>query len=158
VGAALPFTGPRLGLAIPNITRSSTSLALLKVFFTNLLMLILVEKNNRYEYCHHYYDSKGDGNPASKDVTLEEKYLFLALILKMDHNQRDTLKEYWSRDPMCHAPFYSQVIRSNRFFHILRFLHFENDKNAPDRDAEDYDRLWKLRSFGLPKFQIRCLV
>jgi hypothetical protein len=44
VGAALPFTGPKLGLAITNITCSSTPLELLKVFFTNLLMLIPVEK------------------------------------------------------------------------------------------------------------------
>jgi hypothetical protein len=78
----------------------------------------------------------------------------------MENDQSDTLKEYWARDQMCHAPFYSQVIPSKLidFFHILRFLHFENDNNAPDRDAEDYDRLWKLRSFGLPKFQIRCLI
>jgi hypothetical protein len=33
----------------------------------------------------------------------------------------------------------------NRFFLILRFLHFANNDTAPDRSAEDYDRLWKLR-------------
>jgi len=31
------------------------------------------------------------------------------------------------------------------FFHILRFLHFEND-NPPNRDDPHYDRLWKIRS------------
>jgi hypothetical protein len=40
----LSFTGPKLGLAIPNVTCSATPLELLKVFFTDLLMLILVEK------------------------------------------------------------------------------------------------------------------
>jgi hypothetical protein len=43
-------------------------------------------------------------------------YLFLALILKMGHDKHDTFKKYCSRDPMCHAPFYSRVVRHNRFF------------------------------------------
>jgi hypothetical protein len=76
---------------------------------------------------------------------VEEIFLFLALILKIGHNQCDTLKEYWSRDPMSHAPFYSRVIRHNRFFHILWFLHFENNEDAPDRNRGEYDMLWKLR-------------
>jgi hypothetical protein len=56
VGAALPFTGPTPGSATPNITCSSISLQLLKLFFTNLLMLLLVEETNRY--CRQYYDIK----------------------------------------------------------------------------------------------------
>jgi hypothetical protein len=72
-------------------------------------------------------------------------FLFLALILKMGHNQHDTLKEYWSGDPMCHAPLYSHVMRRNKFFHILQFLYFENNENNPDRNRDDYERLWKLR-------------
>jgi hypothetical protein len=76
---------------------------------------------------------------------VEEMFPFLALILKMGHDQRDTLKEYWSGDPMCHALFYSCVMRRNGFYHILRFLHFENNEDAPDRNRDDYDRLWKLR-------------
>jgi hypothetical protein len=92
VGAALPFTGPKPGLATPNITCSSTPLELLKLFFTYFLMLIIVEETNRY--CRRYYDSKCFDNPVPQDVTLEEMYLFLALILKMGHDQHDTLKEH----------------------------------------------------------------
>jgi uncharacterized membrane protein len=40
VGAALLFTVPPPGLAIPNITGSSVPLELLKLFFTNFLLLI----------------------------------------------------------------------------------------------------------------------
>jgi len=32
-----------------------------------------------------------------------------------------------------------------RFFHILRFLHFENNEDPPNYDDPDYDRLWKIR-------------
>jgi hypothetical protein len=75
---------------------------------------------------------------------VEEMFLFLALILKMGHNQHDTLNECWSREPMCHAPFYSRVLLHNTFHHILRFLHFENNEDDPDKDRYDYDRPWKL--------------
>jgi hypothetical protein len=31
------------------------------------------------------------------------------------------------------------------FSHILRFLHFENNDNPPNRDDPHYNRLWKIR-------------
>ena len=34
----------------------------------------------------------------------------------------------------------------DRFFHILRFLHFENNDNPPNHDDPHYDRLWKIRN------------
>jgi hypothetical protein len=47
VDVALPLTGPTSRLATPNIICSSTTpLELLKLFFTNLLMLIIVEETN----------------------------------------------------------------------------------------------------------------
>jgi len=33
----------------------------------------------------------------------------------------------------------------HHFFHILRFLHFENSDNPPNHDDPDYDRLWKIQ-------------
>jgi hypothetical protein len=33
-----------------------------------------------------------------------------------------------------------------RFLHILRFLHFSDNKNKPDKTDENYDRLWKMRT------------
>jgi len=34
----------------------------------------------------------------------------------------------------------------DRFFHILRLLHFENNGNPLNRDDPHYDRLWKIRN------------
>jgi hypothetical protein len=42
-------------------------------------------------------------------------------------------------------PFYGQMIRHDKFIHILRFLHFSNSDNALDNNDLNYDRLWKLR-------------
>ena len=33
----------------------------------------------------------------------------------------------------------------DRFFHILRFLHFEDNDNPPSRDNPDFNRFWKIR-------------
>jgi hypothetical protein len=73
--------------------------------------------------------------------------LFLELILKMGHDQRDTLKEYLTGlgNRCATLPSYSRVMRRNRFFHILRFLHSENDENVIDRNRDNYVKLWKLR-------------
>jgi hypothetical protein len=42
--------------------------------------------------------------------------------------------------------FYSNTMKRERFFHILRFLHISNNKNQPDKADEIYDRLWKMRT------------
>ena len=57
----------------------------------------------------------------------------------MGHDQHHSLKDYWSREEQYSTPFYSNVMARDRFFHILRFLHFENN------DDPYCDRLWKIR-------------
>jgi len=39
---------------------------------------------------------------------------------------------------------YSNTMVRDRIFHILRFLHFENNDNPPNCDDTHYDRLWKI--------------
>jgi len=34
---------------------------------------------------------------------------------------------------------------SDSFFHILRFLYFENNDDPPNHEDRNYDRLWKIR-------------
>jgi hypothetical protein len=78
--------------------------------------MIIVQETNRY--CHQYYAAKSNENPVPQHGILEEMFHFLTLVVKMGKDQCDTLKEYWSRDPICHAPFYSRVKRWNSYFHI----------------------------------------
>jgi hypothetical protein len=37
-------------------------------------------------------------------------------------------------------------MKQNRFFHILRFLYFSDNRNEPDETDENYYRLWKMRT------------
>jgi hypothetical protein len=34
-------------------------------------------------------------------------------------------------------------MRRNRFFHLLRFLHFSDSRNEPDKTEENYEKIWK---------------
>jgi hypothetical protein len=72
---------------------------------------------------------------------MEELFLFFAIIIQMGHDQRDSLKDYWSREEQYYTPFYSNVMVRDHFFHILRFLHFENN-DPPSREDPKYERLW----------------
>jgi len=68
-------------------------------------------------------------------------YRFFAIIIQMGHDQRDCLKDYWSREEYF-TPFYSNTMVRDRIFHILRFLHFENNDNPPNRDDPHYDMIY----------------
>ena len=63
----------------------------------------------------------------------------------MGHCQCHGLKYYWSREEQYCTPFNSNVMARDHFFHILRFLHFENNDDLLNHDDPNYDRLWKIR-------------
>jgi len=54
--------------------------------------------------------------------------------------------DYWSRAYSFHIPFYVNPMKQDRFFHILRFLYFTDNKNGPDMTHDNSDRLWKMRN------------
>jgi hypothetical protein len=77
---------------------------------------------------------------------MEEMYRLFAIKIQMGHDQRDCLNDYWGREEKYLTPFYSNMMVRDRFFHTLRFLHFENNDSPPNRDDPHYDRLWKIRN------------
>jgi len=79
------------------------------------------------------------------DITMKEMHKFFGLIIQMGCNQSHSLKDYWSREEQYCSPFYSNVMVRDRFFHILRFLHFENNDKPPNHDDPYYNRLWKIQ-------------
>jgi len=72
--------------------------------------------------------------------------LFLAIVVQMGQDQRDTLNDYWSTLEQYFMAFYGKTMKWDRFYHILRFLHFSDNKNEPDKTDENYDQLWKTRA------------
>jgi hypothetical protein len=81
-----------------------------KLFLIHFLLMRLAQEAS--SCCHQRYSAKGDSNPAPH----EEMFPFLALILEMGHYLYDTLKEHWSSDPVCSAPFSPCIVQHNSFF------------------------------------------
>jgi len=63
----------------------------------------------------------------------------------MGHGVRDKLTDFWSTVDQLYAPFYGTVMKWDLFIHILRYLHFTDNRNELDRTDESFDRLWKIR-------------
>jgi hypothetical protein len=61
----------------------------------------------------------------------------------MGHDTRDSLADYWLMTEQYHTPFYGKTLKRDRFFHIIRFLHFLNNDTAIDKNDPHYDRLSK---------------
>ena len=80
------------------------------------------------------------------DVTVQEMCLFLAIIVWIGHNQRGTLKDYWSTLELYFTAFYRNTMKRDRLYHILGFIHFSLNKNEPDNTYENFDHLWKIRA------------
>jgi hypothetical protein len=64
----------------------------------------------------------------------------------MGHDIRDTLKAYWSTAEQFNTPFFGKTMKRDRFCHILRYLHFTDNRDKPDKRDDNFDKLWKMRT------------
>jgi hypothetical protein len=55
----------------------------------------------------------------------------------MGNDQQESLKDYWPRDEQYYTPFHHNPMLQNCFFHIVRFLHFENNEAPQNHDDPD---------------------
>ena len=81
------------------------------------------------------------------DVTIPEMYVFLGFILSMGLIVIDYLEDYWSTDPMFKLPFYTAVMRRERFCLILSFFHLCNNEQFIPREQPGDDPIFKIRNF-----------
>ena len=95
-------------------------------------------------YQQHLYGQAGLSRQLP-DITLPDMMIFVALALQMGHELKDTLHDYWMKLRQLRNPFYGETMTRDRFLHILRFLHFADSSQRPDK-VEEYDPLWKLRT------------
>ena len=101
----------------------------------------MVETNRYYR---DYIDRLDDGLSPEPDVNEAEMFVFLALIIQMGYGVGDKLT-YWSTLDQLYAPLCGTVTKRDRYLHIVRYLHFTDNRNEPDRKDENFDGLWKIR-------------
>ena len=127
----LNFTGPPS--AASDINAESSVFSIFILFFRQVFQIILTETNC---YFHQYMSSRTTASTSAQppDITIQAMYKFLGPIIQMGHDLRQSIKDYWSREELYFYPLYSNVVARDRFFHILRFLHFENNDDPPNHD------------------------
>jgi hypothetical protein len=64
--------------------------------------------------------------------------VFLAITKQMEHCLWGQLTHYWVKMEKPDTPFYSNVIRQNRYWHILQLLHFAENRNGVDRTISKF--------------------
>ena len=114
-----------------------------------IIELFVIETN---WYAQQYIALKGDtikehSNVKNwKETDTHEMRTFLGVLLLMGIVYKPRMTLYWSTDEIFSTPIFSQVISRNRFFLLLKFLHFSNnDDPSFDPKDENRDRLHKVR-------------
>jgi hypothetical protein len=142
------FTGAPNGVnrsAASDINAESLPFSVFLLFFGQIFQIVSDETNH---YFHQYMASKNTESTSahSPDITIEEINTFFALVIQMGRDQHASLKDYWSREEQYCTPSCCNVTARDRFFHVLRFHHFENRDDPPNSDDPDCDRLWEIRT------------
>jgi hypothetical protein len=73
-------------------------------------------------------------------TTISEMYTFLVTVLPMWIVKKNSLREYWSTDPMFATPFFATLFSQYLFLVMLECLHFVNNDIATLNDP-----LYKIR-------------
>ena len=125
----------------PHITESSTPLSVFLLYFSEIITLLVVETNRYYHRC---LDTLDQGPSTVPDITEAEMFVFLAVTIQMGHCLRERVSDYWCRMDQFYTPFYSNVMKRDRYFHILRFLNFSDNRNNTHKTDKSSGRLWKM--------------
>jgi len=74
------------------------------------------------------------------NLTTEAKMFVLqAITIQMGCCSQDQLTDYWTKIDQFYTPFYSNMMKWNRYLHIPQFMHFTNNRNGADSTEENYD-------------------
>ena len=109
-----------------------------KLFLTEELVGEIVEETNRYALELQEKREPGVRGKLAKWVTttISEMYTFLVTVLLMGIVKKNSLREYWSTDPMFATPFFASLFSQDRFLVLLRCLYFVNNATAILNDTK----------------------
>ena len=133
------FDNNNSGLAF-EINENATAYEYFITYFDEEIMRTIVNNTNAYfQYCN--IEENTTKRRGWHDVSVNEMYSFLALILLMPHVKKHEIQVYWTTNPMTETSFFAKYMRRDRFVQLLRYLHFA-DNNNPNAN----DSLWKIRN------------
>jgi hypothetical protein len=110
-------------------------LDLFKLFFDQKLVQFIVDETNNFQANSSNESLSTSSHQAKWSRTNpEEIYLFLATFMLMAHVKKYKIKDYWSTDRLIATPVFGDIIPRDRFLLLLKFLHFNDNKNQSETD------------------------
>ena len=139
------FTG-QSGIQVD--TTNFSALQYFELFFNGDFVNHLVIQTNLY--AAQYLDANPNLPPYSdarrwQPTNPREMKEFIGLMLLMGIIHKPYTDLYWSLDNLYDTPIFRQTMPRLRFRLLLRFLHFNDNTNAPNARDPDRDRLFKVR-------------
>ena len=124
----------------------ATVLDYVELYLTDAIMTLIVDETNRF--AEQYLLEKSVTDPDNSylgqwtPVTIPEMKKFIGTLLLMGIVYKPDLHMYWSTDIYYSTPAFSKIMKRDRFYLILKFLHFNNNETV---DPENPDRSHKVR-------------
>ena len=122
-------------------------------YFDDEVFALLVDMTNKYAR-----QQRADDPERNKmkwdDVTVEEMRAYFGMCIIMGIIRLPSLNMYWTTDNLFVLQGLANVMPRDRFKQIKRYLHIADNTNAPNMNAPNYDKLWKVRELleiGIPK-------
>lgn len=120
-----------------------------ELFIDDEFLDLITMETNRYadQFMASVNNDLSEHSRARKWIPTNrnEMKLFLALNMLMGINSLPDMKLYWSSREAVRTPIFSEFMSRDRFFLLLKFLHFNDNLMQPERNYPSYDRLFKLR-------------
>jgi hypothetical protein len=119
-----------------------------KYFIDTDLMSHMVTETNRYA------DQYIEANPNLprhssvrkwQQLDIPEFEKFLGLTLLMGIVKKPVIDMYWSTHPLLTTDAFNMSMKRDTYRNILRFFHFNNNQNEPNRHDPQRDRMYKIR-------------
>ncbi|KAK9747272.1 Transposase IS4 [Popillia japonica] len=108
-------------------------------------------------YCQQA-DRQNQNNSSQKEITRDEVYAFIAILLAAGRNRERKLhlSELWTEDELFRQPFFTAVMSRNRFTYIYKSIRFDDRATREQRIIGTKDKLQAIRSTW-DKFAAACV-
>ena len=106
----------------------------------------LVCETNRY--------ANRDKNMPDFQITNDEMYRFIGLLLLSGYNMRTSERDYWSKSPDLICPAFAETMSRNRFQKIKNVLHAANNQSLDSSKMAKIKPLYELLNQSLLMFGI----
>ena len=100
------------------------------LLFTNDVYQLILNEIICFEWQKCHLDRNLQG--CLHNFTIPELQAWLGLTLNMGLVRKNSINSYWSKNSVIQTPFFPNTMSRDHYLHILRFLPFTDNDNAPD--------------------------